>query len=102
MKKTSLIIVMAAISTAMTFKPTQAQDCCQTPKNNTIMETSKVYFTKDISAEGLVKIYEALGVKAFGHVAVKISTGESKHSNHLRPELIKDLVSKVNGTLLLA
>ena len=100
MKKTSLIIVMAAISTAMTFKPTQAQDCCQTPKSNTSMETSKVYFTKDISAEGLVKIYEALGVKAFGHVAVKISTGESKHSNHLRPELIKDLVSKVNGTLV--
>ena len=61
---------------------------------------SKVYMTKEISAESLVKIYEALGVKANGRVAVKISTGESSQSNHLRPELIKKLVQTVNGTLV--
>ena len=61
---------------------------------------SKVYMTKEISAESLVKIYEALGVKANGRVAVKISTGESSQSNHLRPELIKNLVQTVNGTLV--
>lgn len=59
-----------------------------------------VYFTSDISAESLVKIYEALGVTAEGNVAVKISTGESAQSNHLRPELIKDLVQKVGGTIV--
>ena len=59
-----------------------------------------VYFTRDISPEGLVKIYEALGVEAKGNVAVKISTGESMLSNHLRPELIAPLVQKVNGTLV--
>ncbi len=59
-----------------------------------------VYFTADISAAGLVKIYEALGVPASGRVAVKISTGESAQSNHLRPELIQDLVHKVGGTLV--
>ena len=59
-----------------------------------------VYFTSDISPEGLVRIYEALGVPASGRVAVKISTGESSKSNHLRPELIKDLVQKVGGTLV--
>ena len=59
-----------------------------------------VYFTADISPEGLVKVYEALGVKPSGRVAVKISTGESAQSNHLRPELIKNLVHKVNGTLV--
>ena len=59
-----------------------------------------VYFTKDISPEGLVKIYEALGVEAKGQVAVKISTGESMLSNHLRPELIAPLVKKVGGTLV--
>lgn len=59
-----------------------------------------VYFTKDISPEGLVRIYEALGVEAKGRVAVKISTGESEKSNHLRPELIKDMVQKVNGTIV--
>ena len=61
---------------------------------------SIVYFTKDISPEGLVKIYEALGVEAKVKVAVKISTGESMLSNHLRPELIAPLVKKVNGTLV--
>ena len=59
-----------------------------------------VYFTSDISPEGLVKIYEALGVDAFGRVGVKISTGESSKSNHLRPAFIKDLVDKVGGTLI--
>lgn len=61
---------------------------------------SVVYFTKDISPEGLVRIYEALGVEPTGRVAVKISTGESEKSNHLRPELIAGLVRKVNGTLV--
>ena len=61
---------------------------------------SVVYFTKDISPEGLIKVYEALGVEAKGRVAVKISTGESMLSNHLRPELIGQLVKKVNANLV--
>ena len=61
---------------------------------------SVVYFTKDISPEGLIKVYEALGVEAKGRVAVKISTGESMLSNHLRPELIGPLVKKVNAHLV--
>ena len=61
---------------------------------------SKVYFTKEISPESLVKIYEALGKELTGKVAVKISTGESSKSNHLRPELIGQLVQKLNGTIV--
>lgn len=61
---------------------------------------ASVYFTKEITPESLVKIYEALGVPAQGKVAVKISTGESAESYNLSPELIKDLVQKVNGTLV--
>lgn len=61
---------------------------------------SDVYFTKDITPESLVKIYEALGVEPTGKVAVKISTGESEKSYNLKPELIKDLVQKVNGTIV--
>ena len=59
---------------------------------------SKVYFTKEISPESLIRIYEALGRELPGRVAVKISTGESEKSNHLRPELIGDLVKKLDGT----
>ena len=61
---------------------------------------SKVFMTTEITPESLVKIYESLGVEAKGRVAVKISTGESQQSNHLRPEFIKDLVQEVNGTLV--
>lgn len=60
----------------------------------------KVYFIKDITPEALLKVYKALGVTPTGKVAVKISTGESSQSNHLSPELIKDLVSEVKGTLV--
>jgi uncharacterized Fe-S center protein len=68
--------------------------------------TAKVYFTSDISPVGLMAVYNALEQKpdsasiASGKVAVKITTGESPNSNHLRPELIKDLVQSVNGTLV--
>lgn len=62
--------------------------------------SSKVYFTNEISPESLVKIYEALGVNPTGKVAVKISTGESEKSYNLSPELIQQLVEKVNGTLV--
>lgn len=61
---------------------------------------SKVYFTKEISPESLVKIYEALGRKAEGRVAVKISTGEAGGHNYLKPTLIRNLVDNVNGTIV--
>ncbi len=59
-----------------------------------------VYFTKEITPESLVKIYEALGVPATGRVAVKISSGESQQSNQLDPKLIQPLVNGVDGTLV--
>lgn len=61
-----------------------------------------VYFTSDISAEGLVAIYEALGVTptAGQRVAVKISTGESAQTNYLRPELIGSLVQLVGANIV--
>ena len=60
----------------------------------------KVYMTTDISSDGLVKIYEALGREATGRVAVKISTGEPGGKNFLQPALIQGLVRKVNGTIV--
>ena len=63
-------------------------------------EKSVVYLTRDISPEALVKIYNALGRKAEGRVAIKISTGEAGNNNYLKPDLIKDLVETVNGTIV--
>lgn len=60
----------------------------------------KVYMYKEISSENLLKIYDMLGRKAEGRVAVKLSTGEPGNDNYLNPDLIKDLVNKVNGTII--
>lgn len=64
------------------------------------MEKSKVLFTKNIDSNSLIKIYEMLDKKLNGKVAVKISTGEPGGHNFLNPNLIKDLVSKLNGTIV--
>jgi len=63
-------------------------------------EGAAVYMTTDISPEALIKIYESLGVKAEGRVAVKISTGEAGGHNYLKPELIGDFVKHVGGKLV--
>ena len=59
-----------------------------------------VYFTKQITPESLVAIFNALGVTPEGNVAVKISTGEGGNNHYLKPELIGQLVQGVNGTLV--
>ena len=60
----------------------------------------KVYFTKEISSESLIRIYDKLEKKLQGKIAVKISTGEAGNNHYLKPELINDLVTKLNGTIV--
>lgn len=62
--------------------------------------SSKVYFTKEITSDSLIKIYEALNIELSGKVAVKISTGEPGGTHFLKPSLIEGLVSKLNGTIV--
>ena len=64
------------------------------------MEQAKVYFTKEITADSLQKIYHALGVSLKGKVAVKISSGEPGGHNYLNPKLIAPLVKELNGTIV--
>lgn len=64
------------------------------------MEKSKVYFTSKISPESLVNIYEKLGVELKGKVAVKVHSGEQGNKNYLRPEFVKQMVERVNGTVV--
>ena len=59
-----------------------------------------VYMTTDISAEGMMAVYEALNWTPGENVAVKLSTGEPPASNYLRPELIQDVVHEVGGTIV--
>lgn len=61
---------------------------------------AKVYFTKEISPESLIRIYQTLGRKAHGKVAIKLSMGEPGGNNFLKPELIGDFVRLVEGTFI--
>ena len=95
----ALVVIACGVNKSVTKdKDTPVVEVLSTP--NPDPDAPTVYFTSDISAAGLVKVYEALGVTPSGRVAVKISTGESEESNHLRPDFIKDLVLKVGGTLV--
>ena len=60
----------------------------------------KVYFTKEITPESLIKVYECLGVELKGKVGVKVSTGEAGSKNYLKASLIGPFVKSLNGTIL--
>ncbi len=75
-------------------------DLPKTESSETVAAAPTVYMTTKITPEALVKIYDTLGFKPEGSVAVKMSTGEPPNSNYLRPELIGDLVKKVDGTIV--
>ncbi|NMP38127.1 MAG: DUF362 domain-containing protein [Clostridiales bacterium] len=62
--------------------------------------SSKVYFTSQITPDALMRIYESLGKKAEGRVAVKLSTGEPGGHHFLSATLIAPLVKEVKGTIV--
>lgn len=107
MKKNILILIVSLIIPFSAY-------CCSSSSANSenkntdeqlsgsgTEELPKVYITKEISPESLMEIYKALGREARGNnVAVKVSTGEPGGHNYLKPELIKDLVQSVNGTII--
>jgi len=64
------------------------------------MEKSKVYFTKEISAEKVVEMFKVLNKNLKGHVAVKVHSGEKGNQNYLRPEFLKQVIDYVNGTVV--
>ena len=64
------------------------------------MDKAKVYFTKEITPESVIKMYEKLGKELPGKVAVKLHSGEQGNQNYIRPEFVKALVERVNGTVV--
>ncbi len=64
------------------------------------MSKSVVYFSKEISPEKLIEIYEKLGIELKGNVGIKVSTGEAGSKGYLKANLIKPLVEKLNGTII--
>lgn len=64
------------------------------------MSKSKVYFTKNITPESVIKIYEALGVELPGKVGVKVHSGEVGNQNFIKPQFWKPMIDKVKGTII--
>ena len=60
----------------------------------------KVYFTKDVGKDSLVKIYKALNKELPGKVAVKLHSGEKGNKNYLKPSYVEELVNYVHGTVV--
>lgn len=61
---------------------------------------AKVYITNEITSKQLVAIYEAVNKELTGKVAVKLHSGEQGNQNYLRPEFVKAIIDKVNGTVV--
>lgn len=61
---------------------------------------SKVYFTRELTPEAVVRMYEALGVELEGKVAVKVHSGEPGNQNFIHPDFFKPAIDRVNGTVV--
>ena len=55
---------------------------------------SIVYFTRDLSAEGLKKIYKRVSADLSGKVGIKLHTGEKNGPNIIPREWVKELVQE--------
>lgn len=64
------------------------------------MEKSKVYFTKSITPESVINIYDALGITLKGNVAVKLHSGEQGNQNFIKPVFLKAIIEHVGGTVV--
>lgn len=60
---------------------------------------AKVYFTKTITPEAVLRLYQQLGKELPGNVAIKVHSGEPGNQNFLRPEFWKSVIDHVGGTI---
>jgi uncharacterized Fe-S center protein len=70
------------------------------PDEKVTYDKPKVFMTSDISPEGLMSVYEALGRPAEGKTAIKLHFGEPGNKYYLSPDLVKDLTLAVDGTFV--
>lgn len=64
------------------------------------MNRAKVYFTKELTPQAVIRMYEILNVNLPGRVAVKVHSGEKGNQNYLRPAFMKPMVEAVSGTIV--
>ena len=61
---------------------------------------SKVFFSREITPEKVVEMYQLAGKELSGKVAVKLHSGEEGNQNFLRPEFWKPMIEHIDGTVV--
>ena len=61
---------------------------------------AKVYFTREITPEAVLRLYKTLGKELTGNIAIKVHSGEQGNQNFMRPEFWKPIVDHVGGTIV--
>jgi uncharacterized Fe-S center protein len=92
--------ITSAFSGCVTGKPDTAAAEKKTHVSTETAGAVNAFMTTDISPDGLIAVYEALGREASGKVAFKLHLGEPGGNNFLSPDLIKKFVQSLDGTIV--
>ena len=65
-----------------------------------MVEKAKVYFTKELTPEAVIKLYQALNINLPGKVAAKVHSGEVGNQNFIRPDFMKPMLDYIHGTIV--
>lgn len=61
---------------------------------------SKVYFSKTITPENMIRMYEVLEKPLTGKVAAKVHSGEEGNQNFLHPEFMRPVIEKLGARVV--
>jgi uncharacterized Fe-S center protein len=100
MKRTTTIILIAILILSICSELNAYSDKWENTDKGGDFKSPIVYYTSNISADGLMDIFRELDRPVTYKVGVKISTGEPGGKNFLSPELVQKLVKAVNGTIV--
>ena len=87
-------------STAMGVLAAAGLSGCRTPPDQKASGVAPVYFTEELTPDGLVRIYEQLKERIAGRVAIKLHTGEPNGPNILPREMVRALQQHIPDSRL--
>lgn len=64
------------------------------------MSKSKVFFSSNITPETVISLYNALGIKLQGNIAVKVHSGEKGNQNFIKPDFWQPIINELKGTIV--
>ncbi|MBB5143539.1 DUF362 domain-containing protein [Desulfovibrio intestinalis] len=99
LKSSAAAVGVAALSSMAGGRVCAATLSTTNPKNDE-QGKATVFFTKDLSAAGLRKLYARVNQGMTGRIAVKLHTGEPGGPNIIPREMVKELMHDVPGGVI--